>query len=144
MTIDEMAAGRTLAEEMGMTAELGVAVAELAERELEAGRLEDAKDILEGLAIANPRDALSWTLLSRVERLRGAVLAARFCGEVAVLLAPDDDEARLALAEALLADDERRERGRSEIAKLAISATGQVRERAHALCAVLDGQAPVR
>jgi cytochrome c-type biogenesis protein CcmH/NrfG len=144
MTIEEMAAGGTLAEEMGMTAELGLAIAELAEGEMDAGRLDDAKDILEGLAIANPRDALGWTLLSRVERLRGDLLAARFCAEVAVQLAPGDEEARLALAEALLADEEHRERARSDLAKLAISATGQVRERARALCAALDGQATVR
>jgi len=55
ITVDELASGTTLAEAQGWSEEMGRAAAELAGRELEAGRLEIARQILEGLAITNPQ-----------------------------------------------------------------------------------------
>ena len=102
-TIDDLKAGRTLAEIQGFTEELGAAVASLAAREVGGGDLELARGILEGLVVTNPRDALAWALLSQVERRRGEPLAALLCAEAAAHLAPDDRQVRLARVEALLA-----------------------------------------
>jgi predicted Zn-dependent protease len=102
-TIEDLRAGRTLAEVQGFTAELGAAVASLAAREAERGDLAIAREILEGLVVTNPRDALAWALLSQVERRRGDPYAAVLLAEAAHRLAPDDRQVRLARAEALLA-----------------------------------------
>ena len=96
--VETLAGGRTLAEEQGITEEIGDAVASAAEAELEGGRIDSARSILEGLVLTNHRDAGAWALLSRAHRRQGRILAARFCAEVAVRLAPDDPEARLACA----------------------------------------------
>ena len=56
--------GGTLAEMQGITAEMGEAIARLAEEELEAGRVETARAMLEGLVVTNHRDADAWALLS--------------------------------------------------------------------------------
>jgi cytochrome c-type biogenesis protein CcmH/NrfG len=101
--IDELRAGRTLAEIQGFTEELGVAVASLAAREAGSGDLEVARGILEGLVVTNPRDALAWALLSQVERRRGDPFTALLCAEAAARLLPEDRQVRLARAEALLA-----------------------------------------
>lgn len=93
----------TLAELQGMPAELGDAIAALAEAELAAGRLDIARAILEGLVVTNHRDAAAWALLSTAHRRLGQPVAARFCGEVALRLSPEDPRARLARAESLLA-----------------------------------------
>jgi len=122
----------TLAETVGLTAELGEAIADLAEKELAAGRSEAARTILEGLVVSNPRDARGWILLARVHRGLGQPLAARFCAEVAGILAPASPEAQLARAEGLLLFEEDREQGLRLLARLA-EGEGKVAERATAL-----------
>ena len=82
--------GGTLAEVQGITREMGDAIAALAEAELEAGRVETARAILEGLVVTNHLDAGAWALLSRAHRRSRQPLAARFCAEVAARLAPED------------------------------------------------------
>ncbi len=101
--LEGLAEGMTLAEAEGLTPELGAAVAGLAEREVARGDLAIARELLEGLVVVNPRDALAWALLSQVERRRGEPGAALLCAEAAHRLAPDDRQVRLARAEALLA-----------------------------------------
>ncbi len=102
-TIDDLKAGRTLAEIQGFTQELGAAVTSLAAREVGGGDLDLARGILEGLVVTNPRDALAWALLSQVERRRGDPFTALLCAEAAARLAPEDRQVRLARVEALLA-----------------------------------------
>ena len=102
-TIDELRAGRTLAEIQGFTEEMGAAVTALAAREAGSGDLEVARGILEGLLVTNPRDPLAWALLSQVERRRGEPFVALLCAETAARLSPEDRQVRLARAEALLA-----------------------------------------
>lgn len=132
--------GRTLAEEQGITKEIGDAIACLAEAELEAGRVETARAILEGLVVTNHLDADAWALLSRAHRRLGQPLAARFCAEVAAKLAPADPHVRLARAESLLALPEEREAARAELATLA--GGGEVALRARALLAALPPPGP--
>jgi len=127
--------GCTLAEEQGITQEIGDAIACLAEAELEAGRLETARAILEGLVVTNHRDAEAWALLSRAHRRLGQPLAARFCAEVASKLAPADAQVRLARAESLLAVREERAGARSELE--ALCADEEVGARARALLSAL-------
>ena len=122
----------TLAEAIGLTEELGEAIAAIAEVELVAGRPEAARTILEGLVVTNPRDARGWILLARVHRGLGQPLASRFCAEVAGILAPNSPEARLARAEGLLPFEEDRATGLELLAQLA-SGEGAVAERAAAL-----------
>ena len=93
------------------TEELGGAIAGIAEAELAAGRTEAARTILEGLVVTNPRDARGWILLARTHRSLGQPLAARFCAEVAGILAPESPAAQLARAEGLLPFPEDRARG---------------------------------
>ena len=101
-TVEELKAGRTLAEIQGFPAEMGAAVASLAAREAGSGDLTVARAILEGLVVTNPRDALAWALLSQVERRRGEPYVALLCAEAAARLSPGDRQVRLARAEALL------------------------------------------
>jgi hypothetical protein len=122
----------TLAEAMGLTEELGEAIAAIAEGELAAGRAGAARTILEGLVITNPRDPRGWILLSRTHRSMGQPLAARFCGEVAGLLAPGTPAAELARAEGLLPFPEDRAKGLELLERLA-GGEGAVAERAAAL-----------
>jgi predicted Zn-dependent protease len=136
ITMEEMAKGHTLAEAMGMTAELGCAVARLAGAELEAGRLDTAEAILEGLAIANPRDPMPWAMLAQVARRQGKVWAAYLCAEAAARLAPEDLQIKLVHAEALLGIPEEAARGREELGALA-GAGGAAGERARALLQAL-------
>lgn len=110
---------RTWAEAAGLTAELGDAIAALAEAELEAGRADTARAILEGLVVSNPHDAIAWALLSRAHRKSGQPLAARFCAEVGAKLAPEDPVARLARAECLLSIPECRNEARAVLGELA-------------------------
>ena len=132
----------TLAELQGMTAELGRGIAGLARGELEEGRLDAAREILEGLAVTNPRDPIPWAMLSQLERRRGRSVAARLCAEVAVRLAPEDPQVRLVRAEALLADPREADRGKSELAALSGEA-GAPGLRARALLTALgDAAAP--
>jgi predicted Zn-dependent protease len=135
--IDAVAKGRTLAEEQGITQEIGDAIACLAEAELEAGRVDTARAILEGLVVTNHRDPGAWALLSRTHRRLGQPLAARFCAEVAAKLAPSDPHVRLARAESLLAAPDGREAGRSELRVLAGGGDPVVAPRAQALLGAL-------
>lgn len=130
-----LARGGTLAEAQGITREVGEVIAALAEAELEAGRLDVARVILEGLVATNHLDAGAWALLSRAHRRLYQPLAARFCAEVAARLAPGDPAVRLARAEALLLHPGARDAGRAELARLA--SDDAVGPRARALLAAL-------
>jgi predicted Zn-dependent protease len=127
----------TLAEMQGMTAELGEAIARLAEEEIEAGHLANARTILEGLVVTNHRDADAWALLSVAHRRLSQPLAARFCAEVASRLAPGDPWVRLTRAESLLGLPAQRGEARSELAALAPDCT--VGARAQSLLTALGG-----
>lgn len=145
-TIEDLKAGRTLAELQGFTEELGAAVASLAAREAAEGNLDVARGILEGLVVTNPRDALAWALLSQVERRRGEAWMALLCAEAAIRLAPDDRQVRLARAEALLAVPadagtscgRRLEAARGDLRDLG-GGTDEVARRAGALLRALGG-----
>ena len=54
----------------GMTEELGRYIAGLAAAELAAGRARHAREILEGLAVANPYDPAPWAMLALLHRRR--------------------------------------------------------------------------
>ncbi|BDG06131.1 hypothetical protein AMOR_51270 [Anaeromyxobacter oryzae] len=125
----------TLAEQQGITQELGDAVACLAEAELAAGRTEIARAILEGLVVTNHRDAGAWALLSAAHRKLAQPLAARFCAEVATTLAPADPWIRLARAESLLSFPDARGEARGMLEGLAADA--DVGERARVLLGAL-------
>jgi predicted Zn-dependent protease len=135
--LDALAEGGTLAEVQGLTREMGDAIAALAEAELEAGRVETARAILEGLVVTNHLDAGAWALLSRAHRKLRQPLAARFCAEVAAKLAPADPAVRLVRAESLLASEADRGAGRAELHRLA--SDEHVGGRATALLAALGG-----
>jgi predicted Zn-dependent protease len=135
--IDAVEEGRTLADVQGITQEMGDAIAALAEAELEAGRPDTARAILEGLVVTNHLDAGAWALLSRAHRRLRQPLAARFCAEVAAKLAPDDPVVRLVRAESLLAAGCDRDAGRAELTRLATDE--QVGARAQALLTALGG-----
>jgi hypothetical protein len=131
--IEIMTSGRTLAEEQGITQEIGDAIASLAEAELEGGRVDVARVILEGLVVTNHKDAGAWALLSRAHRRLAHPLAARFCAEVSVKLAPGDPRARLTRAESLLLLPQERDEARAELASLAADPDPAVGSRARAL-----------
>lgn len=126
---------RTLAEVQGITREMGDAIAALAEAELEAGRADAARAILDGLVVTNHLDARAWALLSRAHRRLRQPLAARFCAEVGAKLAPDDPAVRLVRAESLLATAGERDAGRAELSRL--TSDEEVGARARALLAAL-------
>jgi predicted Zn-dependent protease len=127
--------GATLAEAQGIPVEIGDAISALAEAELEAGRVETARALLEGLVVTNHRDAVAWALLSQAHRRLGAPLAARFCAEVGARLAPEEGFVRLARAESLLATAETRDEARAALRDLAPDE--EVGARAQALLAAL-------
>lgn len=128
--------GATEAERLGMTQELGDAIAALAEAELAGGRADTARAILEGLVVTNPMDADAWALLAEAHRRLAQPLAARFCAEVAARLAPGDPWVRLARAEAMLAAGGEA-RGAAREALAALRDDAEVGERARALLAAL-------
>ncbi len=134
-TIDEARAA-TPAEALGMTAEIGRAIAAVANGELQAGRLDTAREILEGLAISNPYDPVTWAMLAVVERRRGSRLVARLCAETAYRLAPGDDSVRLVRAEAMLCAPSERSRAADELRALR-SAPEPIAARARALLTAL-------
>lgn len=136
--VERIGKGETLAEIQGIPEEMGAAILDLADQEVEAGRLDTARAILEGLVVTNHRHSEAWTLLSEVHRRQGQALAARFCAEVAVRLAPDDPFARLARAESLLCFQEDRDEARRALADLSGAPEG-VGDRARALQAALAG-----
>jgi tetratricopeptide (TPR) repeat protein len=109
----------TIAEALGMTAELAEAISRVAEDELEAGRADPARIILEGLVVANPRCGPAWLLLARAHRALGQPLAARFCAEVAGSLDPSNPAARLGRAEGLLPFPEDRAEATALLASVA-------------------------
>ncbi len=133
----------TLAEAIGLTEELGGAIAAIAEAELAAGRIEAARTILEGLVVTNPRDARGWILLARTHRSLGQLLAARFCAEVAGILAPGTPAAQLARAEGLLPFPEDRAMG-VELLEALAAGEGAIAERAAALREAAGGGLPQR
>lgn len=128
--------GMTLAEAMGLTEELALAIAVAAEEELDAGRPEASRVLLEGLVVSNPRAPRPWTLLARTHRALGQPLAARFCAEVAASLEPATPEGRLARAEGLLPFPEDREEARALLREVA-SASCEAGARARALLAAM-------
>jgi hypothetical protein len=130
----------SLQDALGVAAELSDAIAAVAAGELEAGRPGAARAILEGLVVTAPREPAPWALLSRTHRALGQPLAARFCAEVAVALAPGDAGARLARAEALLLSPEERDAARAELGALA-AGEGSEGVRAAALLAAV-GRGP--
>jgi cytochrome c-type biogenesis protein CcmH/NrfG len=115
---NDVTSGETLAEEQGMTQEIGRAIAQIAGDELGAGRMDAAQRILEGLVATNPHDPANWTLLALVEKRRGRMLAARVCAGVAYRLAPADRQVRLTRAEVLLAVPDERIGTRRELEAL--------------------------
>lgn len=136
--IEVRATGRTLAQEQGIPQEIGDAIACLAEAELEAGRVDTARAILEGLVVTNHLDPAAWALLSHAHRRLGQPLAARFCAEVAARLAPADPHVRLVRAESLLGVPEEREAARAELDALAAADDAGVRARARTLLGALS------
>lgn len=126
----------TLAEALGLTAEVAQAIAKVAEDELTAGRPDPARVILEGLVVSNPQDAEAWTLLARAHRALGQPLAARFCAEVAGQLEPEAPSTRLARAEGLLPFEEEHGQARALLSGLAREG-GWEGERARALLTAL-------
>jgi len=127
-----------------LPAEVGDAIAALAEAELGAGRIDTARALLEGLVVTSPEDPEGWALLSRVHRRLGQPLAARFCAEVAVKLAPASAEAGLARAESLLAAPESRGEGLTALQALRDHPGAGPRARALLAALSLDGAAGVR
>ena len=128
----------TIAEALGMTAELAEAIARVAEDELEAGRPDPARVILEGLVVANPRCPTAWLLLARAHRALGQPLAARFCAEVAGTLDPGSPASRLGRAEGLLPFPEDRGEARALLAQVAVEPC-DAGARAKALLAAIGG-----
>ncbi len=124
-----------------MTAEIGRAIAEVAQEELEAGRLAVARDILHGLAVSNPYDPATWAMLAVLERRRGKLLAARICAETSYRLAPRDEQVRLVRAEVLLCIPPERPRAIAELHEL-VAVDGPIGARAGALLAAV-GDPPV-
>jgi predicted Zn-dependent protease len=136
MTTNEEVRAATPAEALGMTAEIGRAIAAVANGEMEAGRLDTARDILEGLAISNPYDPVTWAMLAVLERRRGSTLVASLCAETAYRLAPLDESVRLVRAEVMLCTPSERPRAADELRALR-SAAEPVSARARALLAAL-------
>ncbi len=141
-TNERTAVMTTPAERQGMTAEVGRAIASVAGEELRAGRLEAAREILQGLAITNPYDPATWAMLAVVERRRGKLLAARVCAGTAHRLAPGDAHVRLVRAEVLLCDPADRPRAAEELRAL-VTTAGPVGARARSLLRALGDAACV-
>jgi predicted Zn-dependent protease len=122
----------TLAEAEGMTSELGEAILSMAAAELEAGRLERAAILLEGLAVANPFEPEAWALLAQVHRRADRRRAARACAEVAVQLAPGQLAVKLVRAEVLLGDAAEAAQARTDLTAVA-AGPGAAAQRARML-----------
>lgn len=95
-------AGESVGEILEMPSEVKELVAGVAAAALEAGRVAEAEEILEGLVAIHPRDPIHWSLLARAHVRTGKALAARFAAEVARQLAPAEPAVRLAHAEVML------------------------------------------
>ncbi len=124
--------GATLAEAEGMTAELGDLLLWIAAQELEAGNLEDAQVLLDGLAVTNPFDPVTWAMLAQLHRRLGRQLAARACAETAAHLAPNEPEVKLVRAEVMLGFPEEVENARQALVEVGAE-DGAAGERARAL-----------
>jgi predicted Zn-dependent protease len=122
----------TFAEMNGMTLELGRYAARVAQEALARGRMEEAQQILEGLAAFNPEDGATWCLLAELHRRAGRDLAARICAEIALKLDPKDVQLRLMRAVLLIGNPEERSRGCTELEELA-AGVGPAADRARAL-----------
>lgn len=129
-------AGETFSEILEVPAEVKELVASVAAAALDAGRVEEAEKVLEGLVAVHPRDAVSWALLARAHLRTGKELAARFAAEVGRQLAPEDPQVRLAHAEVLLGASDGRGAAVEELRRLR-DATGPTGERAAALLLAL-------
>ena len=136
ITMQEVAEGATLAEARGMTQEIGRAIAAVAGEEMSSGRLDTAREILQGLAVSNPHDPATWAMLAVLERRLGKLLAARVCAETAYRLAPADPQVRLVRAEVMLCRPDDRQRAAEELREL-VPGGGAVAERARALLSAL-------
>jgi hypothetical protein len=141
MTTEALDEAGTIAEALGMTGELAEAISRVAEDELEAGRPDPARVILEGLVVANPRCGGAWLLLARAHRALGQPLAARFCAEVACSLDPGTPASRLGRAEGLLPFPEEREQARALLGSVALEPC-ELGARARRLLAAIGGAAP--
>jgi predicted Zn-dependent protease len=134
--LEELGAGdTTMAELQGIRPELGEAILRVAEVELEADRLANARVILEGMVITNHKDPDAWALLSITHRRLQHPLAARFCAEVATRLAPGAPWVRLTRAESLLSLPEHGDEARTALT--ALLADAQVGTRARSLLTAL-------
>jgi tetratricopeptide (TPR) repeat protein len=141
MTTEGLEEAGTIAEALGMTDELAEAISRVAEDELDAGRPDPARVILEGLVVANPRCAGAWLLLAKAHRALGQPLAARFCAEVAGSLDPGAPACRLGRAEGLLPFPEERAQARALLASVAEEPC-EAGARARRLLAAVGGGSP--
>jgi tetratricopeptide (TPR) repeat protein len=105
--------------------------------------VEAARRSLSGRLEADPRDALAWAQLARVEYRFGDLGTARLCAEAAASLEPGNARIRLARAEVLAASAEWGERGRHELAELAGASGpgGTLGKRAQAILRALGPRA---
>jgi len=138
MTTEGLEEAGTIAEALGMTEELAEAISRVAEDELDAGRADPARVILEGLVVANPRCAGAWLLLARAHRALGQPLAARFCAEVAGSLEPGTPASRLGRAEGLLPFPEERAQATALLSSVATEPC-EAGARARRLLAAIGG-----
>jgi Flp pilus assembly protein TadD len=132
----ELKKGASLAEILEIPAEVRELVASVAAAALDAGRVEEAEKVLEGLVAVHPREPIAWALLARAHRRTGKGLAARFAAEVARQLAPRDPEVLLSHAEVMLGEPDGRAAAVEALHALR-SSPGPVGARAAALVAAL-------
>lgn len=135
MDIQSWRSGQTLAQSIGMTLEIARGIAGMVVEELRAGRIENASAMAEGLVVCNPADAANWLLMSEVHRRKKDSKAARFCAEYAARLEPADDELMLALAQMMLASEER-DPAKTELTRIAGGESGAARRAASLLQAL--------
>lgn len=133
---ERLEAGATFAEILEMPPAVRELIAGVASAALEAGRVDEAERVLEGLIAIHPRDPTSWALLARAHLRTGKELAALFAAEVGRQLAPTDPGVRLAHAEVRLASTEGREEAIEELRGLR-AAQGGVGARARTLLEAL-------
>jgi Flp pilus assembly protein TadD len=136
---EKLEGGATFAEILEVPQEVKELVASVAAAALEAGRVEEAEKVLEGLVAIHPRDPSAWALLARAHLRTGKELAARFAAEVGRQLAPNDPGVRLAHAEVLLGASDGRGAAVETLRALR-TAPGPFGERARALLTALGEQ----
>jgi len=133
---ERLEAGATFAEILEMPPAVRELIAGVASAALEAGRVDEAERVLEGLIAIHPRDPTSWALLARAHLRTGKALAALFAAEVGRQLAPADPSVRLAHAEVRLASTDGRGQAIEELRGLR-AAEGGVGARATVLLEAL-------